>query len=1048
MKKHFMKYSLMLFSAFMMWCGVSENVNAEEAGAHCYPSEEQIQIFKEDGTWEERQAYVKNLNYSKPSQELLYNAIQREHGFSTYAAGDDIPYDRKGMQVTGDAKLLLVRVEFADVKFENSKNYTEQEFYNMVMGNTSTGTFPYESLNAYYKRSSYNKLNITSDKVYSCTLSKNREEYEGEFDGEQDLIKEVLTLLDENVDFNNYDANQDGQIDGICINFAGENTDWGSTWWSHKFNFLDNSIQFDNVTPAGYIFQETHNKNDSSGTQTLIHETGHLLGLPDYYGQWSDGIGATDMMKDNRGDHNGFSKWLLGWIEEKNILKITKADGDTKVELSPLASEVIGDQPLIAVIAPEDTSIYSEYFVVQYDEYMGNQSFYELEDPGYRVFHVDAQLNDDGTNFEHDNIYEYNNHYLIRAVPIIEDENGTLRYYYINGDQLTPDTNESSAFYGGNILGFTGIAMTDFVTGDSPSFNVSFREKEALDGKLELQIEDSSMLNMAEMTLISNKPLIDAWWSYETAYLEDSEGNKHYIEHYLEDGSQQITTSYVFIANQLKPETEYTLVFPSGMFQIDEDVYSEECRLNVKTGVFPKIEADFTYNSTRKSNIFNVDNTKSGIIQIVQSTSDEWIAEMSLFEETEEVKKVQVNLPIPEAFGSIRSINALTCYDGTIAIEIRKFQSLSSFYKIDLNGNVVAGPVVVEDKLDVFPAGNGLKGVSESAASVGAPDLENESKLEIYSIDFENEPSTSLVDMHKYRSRAYALDKESYVVIQDSDQGNQANIFNNNDELIQMMDISDYIEESICAAIKSGDHLAILHSTYLEYNDHLISISIFDMEGNHLGTHEIFHTTSWKDLDGWSFDKTSWGYSLYNRTSQQAYMIYFLNDDFELIFTMQVPDSIVSATHMGNRCAFTWYDYTIPGEAVAITEPIVVEDAPETDESTDEEETKETIAPETDESQEESKETETPESEETKETETLESEETKQTEAPESEATKQTDVPETNEPKNEDTTKETKPNDNPDTADRSNITMVCFAMLASGIIMLLCFGRYWLRDHR
>ena len=490
MKKHFMKYSLMLFSAFMMWCGVSENVNAEEAGAHCYPSEEQIQIFKEDGTWEERQAYVKNLNYSKPSQELLYNAIQREHGFSTYAAGDDIPYDRKGMQVTGDAKLLLVRVEFADVKFENSKNYTEQEFYNMVMGNTSTGTFPYESLNAYYKRSSYNKLNITSDKVYSCTLSKNREEYEGEFDGEQDLIKEVLTLLDENVDFNNYDANQDGQIDGICINFAGENTDWGSTWWSHKFNFLDNSIQFDNVTPAGYIFQETHNKNDSSGTQTLIHETGHLLGLPDYYGQWSDGIGATDMMKDNRGDHNGFSKWLLGWIEEKNILKITKADGDTKVELSPLASEVIGDQPLIAVIAPEDTSIYSEYFVVQYDEYMGNQSFYELEDPGYRVFHVDAQLNDDGTNFEHDNIYEYNNHYLIRAVPIIEDENGTLRYYYINGDQLTPDTNESSAFYGGNILGFTGIAMTDFVTGDSPSFNVSFREKEALDGKLELQIED------------------------------------------------------------------------------------------------------------------------------------------------------------------------------------------------------------------------------------------------------------------------------------------------------------------------------------------------------------------------------------------------------------------------------------------------------------------------------------------------------------------------------------------------------------------------------
>ena len=87
------------------------------------------------------------------------------------------------------------------------------------------------------------------------------------------------------------------------------------------------------------------------------------------------------MMNKNRGDHNGFSKWLLGWIEEENILRITRADGDTEVSLSPLAVESPGTDKLIAVVAPEDTSIYSEYFVVQYDEYMGNQSFYELKTP-------------------------------------------------------------------------------------------------------------------------------------------------------------------------------------------------------------------------------------------------------------------------------------------------------------------------------------------------------------------------------------------------------------------------------------------------------------------------------------------------------------------------------------------------------------------------------------------------------------------------------------------------------------------------------------------
>ena len=80
----------------------------------------------------------------------------------------------------------------------------------------------------------------------------------------------------------------------------------------------------------------------------------------------------------------------------------------------------------------------------------------------------------------------------------------------MEGDSLTPDTEESSDFYGGSILGFTGIEITDFQTGDSPSFKVSFREKETVDGKLEFQVLEDTPLNMGELTLLSNKPLIDA----------------------------------------------------------------------------------------------------------------------------------------------------------------------------------------------------------------------------------------------------------------------------------------------------------------------------------------------------------------------------------------------------------------------------------------------------------------------------------------------------------------------------------------------------------
>ena len=418
MKINFTKCKIFLMATLAVWCILPESVHAEEVHSHCYPSEEQIQQYKEDGTWEKRQEYVEKLNHATPSEELLYKAIQRENGFITYAAGEDIPEEWKGMPVTGDAKMLLVRVEFADVKFSDSKIYSEEEFWNMVMGDEKTGVFPYESLNAYYKRSSYDKLNITSDQIYSCTLSKNRKEYEVEDYGEQDLIKEVLGMLDDHVNFNDYDANHDGKIDGICINFAGDNTGWGSTWWSHKYDFQDSSIKFDGVTPAGYIFLETYLDDDSYGTQTLIHETGHLLGLPDYYSRKSDGIGTTDMMNDNRGDHNGFSKWLLGWIKEENILRLNTKSGNTEVVLEPLASKNPGEDKLIAVIAPEDTAIYSEYYVVQYDEYMGNQSVFELEKPAYRIFHVDAHLNNDGTNFQYDNVYA-NERFLIKAASIV-----------------------------------------------------------------------------------------------------------------------------------------------------------------------------------------------------------------------------------------------------------------------------------------------------------------------------------------------------------------------------------------------------------------------------------------------------------------------------------------------------------------------------------------------------------------------------------------------------------------------------------------------------
>lgn len=91
-------------------------------------------------------------------------------------------------------------------------------------------------------------------------------------------------------------------IDGICINFAGMNEGRDSIWWSHVAWYqglskgqdeteTQENDSWDGVKAANYMLFHTQidaesgtvNIADNEGHRTLIHETGHMLGLDDYY---------------------------------------------------------------------------------------------------------------------------------------------------------------------------------------------------------------------------------------------------------------------------------------------------------------------------------------------------------------------------------------------------------------------------------------------------------------------------------------------------------------------------------------------------------------------------------------------------------------------------------------------------------------------------------------------------------------------------------------------------------------------------------------------
>ena len=82
----------------------------------------------------------------------------------------------------------------------------------------------------------------------------------------------------------------------------------------------------------------------------MKHEFGHIFGAPDYY-SYSDtheaAIATFDMMCNSSSDHNGFTKWLFGWLSNDDIAYVSKATGDTTVSLAPFETS-LGDGKKIA----------------------------------------------------------------------------------------------------------------------------------------------------------------------------------------------------------------------------------------------------------------------------------------------------------------------------------------------------------------------------------------------------------------------------------------------------------------------------------------------------------------------------------------------------------------------------------------------------------------------------------------------------------------------------------------------------------------------------
>ena len=313
--------------------------------------------------------------------------------------------------------VLVIPVEFSDVTAA-SKGYTIDKIEKAWKGDT--GTTDYFSVQEYYYRSSYGKLNLDvtvwqnwfKPKNTSSYYKNQTMEYYGEQVqiGDQLIMHEALAYLEDKTDLSKYDSDGNGYIDSVVlINTLNVNSDeifhWAYRYWNMYTESGDNLYEYDNVSANDYLwasYQFMHECYDSNGnesytntsglsTYTYLHEFGHILGADDYYDTAYVGapMDGCDIMDDMTGDHNPYTKFHYGWLTSSKLIV-----DESSVTLNLSSFTKTGETIIIANNWDEKLGAYQEYYIVAYytgDGLNGDGYGYFARD-GVVVYHVNASL--------------------------------------------------------------------------------------------------------------------------------------------------------------------------------------------------------------------------------------------------------------------------------------------------------------------------------------------------------------------------------------------------------------------------------------------------------------------------------------------------------------------------------------------------------------------------------------------------------------------------------------------------------------------------------
>ena len=304
---------------------------------------------------------------------------------------------------TGKQKVLVLLVQFPDLKFQTVGSNPKQ-FYTDIL-NKKNYTNQYGATGSaydYYSKSSNGLYDPEFVVVGPVTMPKQAAYYGQDMGTYHDInLGELvfhateLASLEGLVDYSQFDADGDKNVDNVYIFFAGygqadtgrSNSIWPCSGYLHD-DFEATMVLNGDTINRFAISQEINGKTgEPVGISTFVHEYAHVLGLADHYNsinQGAGGVGDWDVMGTGPYNNNQNTPPLMSAFEQAELGWLNYTELGAKTD-SIITVPSLDSHPMGLKVNVEGKP--NEYFVIENRQQTGWDTY--LPGHGIIVWHVD-----------------------------------------------------------------------------------------------------------------------------------------------------------------------------------------------------------------------------------------------------------------------------------------------------------------------------------------------------------------------------------------------------------------------------------------------------------------------------------------------------------------------------------------------------------------------------------------------------------------------------------------------------------------------------------